>query len=264
MRIDVTAVPYESLGPLRNRLLGGVACQLVRYSILRRGLAAGYLVRCDGEAAGYGGIWREHFPGRVMEFEVAPSFSHLREDLFESFVGATATTSIEAQSNRPEMFALLEAFGSDPTVENLLFEDGPERPRPADGVLLRRREPEDRGPDGDWVMERDGEVVGAGGILTHYNPPFGDLYMEVAPARRREGLGAMLVQELRRVSGEMGLVPAARCDADNVASRRTLLRGGMAECGRLVSARLRGPGASDPTAPTSRSRSARRAPDPSR
>ena len=67
-------------------------------------------------------------------------------------------------------------------------------------------------------------IVATGGILTHYNPPYGDLYMEVDPAHRRQGLGSFLIQELKRTAYATGRVPAARCNVANTASRATLQR----------------------------------------
>ena len=64
-------------------------------------------------------------------------------------------------------------------------------------------------PVGDWLIERDGVIVATGGITTHYNPPYGDLYMEVDERFRRRGYGSYLIQELKRASYETGLVPAA-------------------------------------------------------
>src|SRR5262249_53883122 len=80
---------------------------------------------------------------------------------------------------------------------------------------------------GEWRMEVDGKAAGKGGILFHYNRPYGDIYMEVAEAFRRRGLGAYLTQELKRVCYEFGAVPAARCNVTNLASRRTLQRAGF-------------------------------------
>ena len=88
--------------------------------------------------------------------------------------------------------------------------------------------------DGEWVVERSGDVIAAGGVLHHYNPPFAHLHMAVGPSARREGVGGYLVQELRRACRESGGTPAARCDPGNAASRRTLVRGGVMECGQLV------------------------------
>jgi GNAT superfamily N-acetyltransferase len=51
--------------------------------------------------------------------------------------------------------------------------------------------------------------------------------MEVTEPYRRRGLGSYFVQELKRIAYEMGGIPAARCDPNNVASRRTLQKAGF-------------------------------------
>jgi hypothetical protein len=40
-------------------------------------------------------------------------------------------------------------------------------------------------PEGDWVVDVAGEVVAAGGHLTHYNHPYADIYMEVKQTDHR-------------------------------------------------------------------------------
>jgi GNAT superfamily N-acetyltransferase len=89
-------------------------------------------------------------------------------------------------------------------------------------------------PVGDWVIEHSGMVVATGGALFHYNPPYGDLFMEVHETHRRQGFGSYLIQELKRSCYEIGKVPAARCNASNVGSRNTLQKAGMLPCGRIL------------------------------
>jgi RimJ/RimL family protein N-acetyltransferase len=84
------------------------------------------------------------------------------------------------------------------------------------------------------VVEVDGQVAATGGVLFHYNPPYGDIHMETAEAFRRRGLGAFLVQELKRVCYERGRVPGARCNIDNVASVHTLQKAGFVPCGHIL------------------------------
>jgi GNAT superfamily N-acetyltransferase len=91
-----------------------------------------------------------------------------------------------------------------------------------------------------WVVTMTEEIAGAGGVLYHYNRPYGDVYMKIAEAFRRLGLGAYLVQELKAVCRKGCSVPAARCNVDNVPSRRTLLRAGFVPCGALIVGDLRG------------------------
>ena len=77
------------------------------------------------------------------------------------------------------------------------------------------------------MLELEGKVVGQGGILFHYNRPYGDVYMEVPEPFRRRGFGSYLVQELKRVAYELGAVPGARCNTSNLGSRRTLQKAGF-------------------------------------
>ncbi len=65
----------------------------------------------------------------------------------------------------------------------------------------------------DWMLlEVGGEVAGTGGILYHYNRPYGDIWMEVGEGFRGRGFGTYLVQELKRICREDGNVPCARCN----------------------------------------------------
>jgi GNAT superfamily N-acetyltransferase len=84
-----------------------------------------------------------------------------------------------------------------------------------------------RAGGGEWALEVAGIAVGKGGLLVHYNPPYGDIYMEVDEPHRRREYGGHLVQELKRLCRELGAVPGARCDPTNAASRRTLQRAGL-------------------------------------
>jgi predicted GNAT family acetyltransferase len=58
--------------------------------------------------------------------------------------------------------------------------------------------------------------------------------MEVAEPYRRRGLGSFLVQELKRICYESGSVPCARCNPDNVASRKTLQVAGFVPCAHIL------------------------------
>jgi len=96
------------------------------------------------------------------------------------------------------------------------------------------------------VVEKQGRVLGAGAWLTHYNPPYADLYMEVVESARGRGVGSYLVQELRRACSRASYKPAARCDPTNEASRRTLERGGLRPCGEILAGSLTAPHANGP------------------
>lgn len=182
---------------------------------------------------GYGGVWVEHDPGRIMEFWIAPGDRGRAPEYCGALVRASSAHEIEAQTNLPLMHAMMDHFGLDPRTSHLLFEDARTSALPGDGWMVRAPTPSDGEVDADWVVEDRGAVVGQGGLMSHYNPPYLDVYMSVEAERRREGIGAWLVQQLCAIAHGRGAIAAARCAVDNEASRRTLLRGGMREVGRI-------------------------------
>ena len=239
MDIQVARAELDQVLPLKERYREEAGCQVVRDSLLWRGLAEPWLVRVAGHVAGYGALGKTHFPGRVIEFHLLPRFRRDTLRVASAFLGATGADGIEAQTNLPGMVDLLYSFARDVQEEYILFDDGNGPRRSGDALRLpagslRPRAGGDRGPEGEWVVEWNGRVVGAGGLQTHYNPPFADVHMEVVEEARRQGIGGWMVQELARVCREQGRVPAARCEPENHASRRALERGGLRPCGRLL------------------------------
>ena len=215
MRVTVEGTNFAELASLRTLHRQDATCQIVRDSILPRGLADAYMIRLGDRPVGYGGVWNEHFPGRVMEFYLLPEYRDKAAAWFRELLLLSGATQIEAQTNMPRLYAMLRKFAVNETEEHILFEDGPPTGLTLPGSEFRRRRPSDVGLEGEWVVHKDGEVLGAGGILDHYNPPYGDVYMAVTTQARGRGIGRYLVQELRRVCLEGGLIPAARCDPSN-------------------------------------------------
>jgi len=74
----------DVVAPLRERYRATAGCQIVRDSILPRGLAQPWALRVDGGLAGYAGIWTEHHPGRIMEFYVEPAHASRAELLLRA------------------------------------------------------------------------------------------------------------------------------------------------------------------------------------
>ncbi len=240
MDIHVENTTHASIADLREAYRTEAGCQVVRDSILRRGLADAWQIELHGERVGYAGVWNRYTPDRLMEFFVLPEHRSVESQLFSAVVRAAGATSAEAQTNIEPQYRVVREHTSGATTEKLLFGDGadPGPSRPDLGFRARRASEE--GPEGEWVVTSAGRVVGAGGILHHYNPPYADLFMEVVPEARGHGVGSFLVGQLRRECLELGKIPAARCDPTNEASRRTLLRGGLVEVGAIVFGRLRG------------------------
>jgi GNAT superfamily N-acetyltransferase len=143
-------------------------------------------------------------------------------------------------------------------VENYLVADDhttylpPPELKPGSSCVFRSLEKDEeahvfahqREPVGPWGIEGDADdgagrrILATGGFLTHYNPPYADVFMEVNEVARGKGVGAYLVQELKRACYEAGYLPASRCNVNNTASRRTLQRAGFAVCGQILSSRV--------------------------
>lgn len=238
LRVRPTTVP--DLASLRERYRSEAACQIVRYSILPRGLADPYLFTAEGEAAGFAGVWSKHFPDRITEFYLLPEFRSFGPRLVRILSEASGATELEVQTNILAGEDLLRECARPVWVENILFHEGSETDVVLPGVVFRRRRATDEGPEGQWVVEENGRVVGAGGWLTHYNAPYADIYLEVEARARAQGIGGFLAQGLRRACSTAGYRPAARCDPKNIASRRALERGGLEVCGRILAGTLTG------------------------
>jgi RimJ/RimL family protein N-acetyltransferase len=184
---------------------------------------------------------------RSKSFFLFPAHENEAGGLFQAFLAASQPKLLDAQTNDPYLWPLFQQFAHDHEVRANLFADGGLTQIHNPGVLLRQVTAKDQAtvfehttePVGDWGLERDGALVATGGMFFHYNAPYRDLYMEVAPQHRRQGFASYLLQELKRICYEGGHVPGARCDAENIASRRALEQAGMQVCGQLVSGRVK-------------------------
>jgi GNAT superfamily N-acetyltransferase len=242
MRIHVRRVEYQDVEDMRELYRQEWNCQIIHDSALSRGLADPYVILVEGRVGGYGAVWNKIDKDRLTEFYTLP---HLRGDalpMFRELLAASRATQIEAQTNIPLMLLMLYDCSKNIVPESILFHDAFVSHLACPDGVFRRSTPEDAAlifphqhePVGDWVVESQGAAVATGGFLCHYNPPYGDVFMEVAEPARRKGFGSYLVQEVKRVCYEAGKKPAARCNPANVGSRKTLQRAGFLPCGRLL------------------------------
>jgi GNAT superfamily N-acetyltransferase len=244
MHIDADLVCGEETLPLRDLHRKEMNCQIVLDSWHGRSWADSYLLRLDGRVAGYGlvgGVRGEH-KEIVTEFFVLPVHRASALPLFLRFVEVSQAKSVEVQTN--DILLTLMLFDCAERIESnvILFHDAFTSSLSVPGVTFRRVLEEDQeqltqqelDADAEWMLEVDGIAAASGGVLFHYNVPYGDLYMGVAATLRRRGLGSLLIQELKRVCYELGRVPAARCNASNAASRATLQKAGMLPCARVL------------------------------
>jgi GNAT superfamily N-acetyltransferase len=240
----------SEIEPLRNEYRAEMNCQIIHDSIhARPGWTREYALELAGGIVGYGSVaiggpWSK--APALYEFYVQSGQRARLFDLFASLLEVCRAEHIETQSNAPLLSVMLHTFARNIRAEAILFRDAFRTSFAPPGAAFRAAAEEDaealerHGLDTEagWLVTLNGEIAGAGGVLYHYNPPYGDVYMKVAEPFRRKGLGAYLVQELKAVCREGAKVPAARCNAGNLASRRTLQRSGFVPCGNIVAGDL--------------------------
>ena len=238
--------------PLRTRHRQEVNNQIVHDSIHRRdGWALSWLLIVDGISAGFGSVamggpWKDR--PTVFEFYVLPEHRPRAFELFELFLKTSAARFFEAQTNEVLLTIMVHAYGTDIASEKIVFADGQTTAHEVVGVSLQCVTPreeilqalEQRQGGGEWVLEQDGVEIAKGGILFHYNRPYGDIYMDVSEPQRRRGWGRYLVQELKRECYGLGAVPCARCSPANVASRKTLQAAGFVPVAHIIYGSLPG------------------------
>ena len=243
MDLKIIKTGLNEILPLRALFLQENNFQ-VRYDACHaRGWTDEYLFFVNDVAVGYGSVkGKDDLKDRnaIFEFYLAPAFRNRTSVVFGEFIGASTAAYIECQTNDLILAGMMYEFGRNISSDVILFKSGPTTYRRVDDVTFRKKLETDRlfdhqhEPEGDYVLEKNGEIIASGGFLLHYNKPFADLYMEVQPQHRQKGYGSFLIQEIKKVCYLAGRVPAARCGIDNKASKSTLLKGGMEVAGYML------------------------------
>jgi GNAT superfamily N-acetyltransferase len=184
----------------------------------------------------------------ILEFYVLPEHQGRAFDLFEAFLEASGARLMEIQSSDALLAVMLHTYAREIVSEAIVFRDGFTTALPANGAVLQPMTSDDEvrlaiaerqgGPE--FLLHVDGRPAGKGGILFHYNPPYGDVFMEIDESFRGRGFGAYLVQELKRQAYEIGSIPAARCNNDNRPSRKTLQRAGFIPYAHILNGTIAG------------------------
>jgi GNAT superfamily N-acetyltransferase len=253
MTLSAELTTLSEIQPWRDLYRQEMHCQVICDSLHPRpGWCQEYWLLAGGERVGYGslvlgGPWKDK--PTLFEFYVLPQRRGQMFALFETLLAATGASLLHGQSNDPLFTSMLLTYATEITVEAILYYDKLTTTLAPPGALFRaataedaaRSTPEREISEGEWLIECEGEIAANGGILYHYNRPYGDIYMGVAEPFRRRGLGSLLVQELKRVCYERGSVPAARCNARNLASRRTLQKAGFVPCGNMLDGKIGAP-----------------------
>lgn len=247
MNASARRVDRSAIASWRARYLAEIDAQ-VRYDAThQRGWADHYVVSLDGADAGYGAIKGVDSPAdrdALFELYLDPPARPHAVPLARAVIAASGATRMECQTNDAGTYGVFRQIVVDVRVDAILFAEHERTALDVPGAIARRRRDDDAifehtaEPVGDFVVESGGEVVATGGALTHYNPPYADLYMEVRPDARRRGFGALVLQAAKRDCYARGLVPAARTGVTNLASQATLRRAGLRPSGFVLQGRV--------------------------
>ena len=242
MNIEVRRAEYPDVEAMRELYRQEANCQIVRDAYLRRGFADPYLILVNGQLGGYGAVSNNDDKNPLIEFYTLPHLRASALPMLREVLTVSQATHIQAQTNMPLMLLMLYDCAKNISREGLVFQDAFTTNLLCTDGVFRRAIPEEvtsifphhHEPVGDWVIDTNEGIVATGGFYTHYNPPYGDVFMEVVESARQRGFGGYLVQEVKRVCYEAGKKPAARCSPTNIASRRTLQKAGFLPCGYLL------------------------------
>jgi GNAT superfamily N-acetyltransferase len=237
MAITAQRCELESILALRDMYRLEMSCQIIHDSIHSRpGWTHEYSLKIDRKQVGYGSVaiagpWAK--APSLYEFFVAGPYRLQVFELFAALQKACGASRMEIQSNDVLTNTMCLTYAKNVEPDSVLFRDEVTTDFVPGGAEFRTATEAD-GLDISvqqlpWhgVVEMEGRIAATGGILFHYNRPYGDIYMDVREEFRKRGLGAFIVQELKRVCYEGGFKPGARCSPANIASQRTLQRAGF-------------------------------------
>jgi hypothetical protein len=248
MHLTASKTTLNQILPLREVFLAENNFQIRYNACHERNWTDSYLLQADGMTIGYGSIkGKDEIIQRdaIFEFFILHPFVKLAPLLFRELVTVSQAQFIECQTNQELMCNLTMEFGEVMHSDTILFKDHHATGLTLPGFIFRQKRADDIifkhqvEPEGDWVLEKNGEVLVTGGFLHHYNKPYADVYMEVMPDWRQRGLGSYFVQEVKKACYLAGRIPAARTGMDNIASRNTLLSAGMRISGHMLTASIK-------------------------
>ncbi|MVM31469.1 N-acetyltransferase [Spirosoma sp. HMF4905] len=235
MNIQIYKTSEAEIEPFRVLFLQEINAQFVCNKCHQYGWADVYLFTIDDTKVGYGSIWgtdRREDRDTIFEFYVLPPFRKFVNLLFPKFTSVSGGSYIESQTNDALLAAMTYEYARNINAEAILFEDHITTNFTVSDAIFRQRTGDDESDDDSpYVLEQNGVIVASGGLMLNYNMPFADVYMQVKEDFRQQGLGSLLVQELKKMAYLMGRVPAARCNTNNPISKAALQKAGLRACG---------------------------------
>ena len=170
----------------------------------------------------------------IQEFYVLPAHRGSALPMFRRLIEASQARRIEAQTNDVLLTLMLYDCASEITSDTVVFHDALTTSLAVPGAIFREVTEADKErifehkvePVGEWLLEVDGAIVATGGIATHYNPPYGDLFMEVD-----EPLPSARVRQLPDPGAEAGRLRDGPDPGGTLQRRERGLPGDAAEGG---------------------------------
>jgi GNAT superfamily N-acetyltransferase len=244
MAFKIVKTELKEILFLRNLFLQENNFQIRYNACHERGWTDSYLITHNDVKIGYGSVkGKDNLGDRdaIFEFYLIPSFRDKSSIAFVELLRVSGAGFIECQTNDGFLTSLIYQHAQNIYSDTILFLDDEKKAvLNPDKVIFRKKKETDvifehhAEPEGDFVLEFNGEIVATGGFLLHYNFPFADLYMEVAEKHRKKGFGSFLIQETIKACYLAGRAPAARCGMTNTASKMTLLKGGFKIAGFML------------------------------
>ena len=244
MELSITKTDLTEIKDFRTLFLHESNFQFICNKCHDYGWADTYFFMMNGAKIGYGSVWgtdKREDRDTIFEFFVIKPFRKFSDLIFTRFCSLSNAIMIEAQSNDHLLSEMMFGYSKNILAEAILFEDSFETNIRIPGVIFRKRQDNDEmgEDDSDYVLEKDGQVVASGGLMLNYNIPYADIYMQVKEPFRKQGLGSLIVQELKNEAYLIKRVPAARCNINNHISKRTLLKAGFKICGHRLKANIK-------------------------
>jgi GNAT superfamily N-acetyltransferase len=244
--IQLTFVDSDALPDLRIRYRQAMATQIVHDLIhTRSGWTKNVLITIEGQRAGFatiaqGGPWRT--ANALLEFWLTPEFTSQTLRVFQDLRAFDPFPAYEFQTIQTLSISLVWTYAETITCEKIVLRDRQTTAHRQPELRLQARTSPDsirhaievRSGGGEWDLMYGDEVVGKGGVLFHYNPPFGDVYMEIGESHRNRGWGRFLIQELKRECYAFGQIPAARTSPENHASFVSLCHAGFEPSSQIL------------------------------
>ena len=235
MEFEVIKSDIGSAESLRRLFLNTSTFQFVHNKCHSAGWSDIYLFIYNSEPIGYGSVWGKDIRENrdtIFEFYLITPVRQYANRIFPAFIKNSGVSFLECQTNDLILSQMFFGHAKNIHTEAILFEDHFETQHIFEGVEFTKHQLPNA--DIEYRLDLNGEVFATGGFVWNYNFPYIDLYYEVNEAHRKKGFGSLIVQELKKEVYSLGRVPAARCNVNNIASQRTLIRGGMRICGHML------------------------------